>query len=86
MCEFVHDALRTQFEQAGIKVVDSQAAADRVVTTELLNFWVEETGTYKTDVRATVGVSNKAGQQLWKGTVNGGTSKWGKSLSGENYP
>ena len=68
--DFVQDTVKTQFQQAGIKVVDSAAAADRVVTTELLNFWVEETGTYKCDVRATFAVNSKGGASLPRRRAN----------------
>lgn len=82
---FVHDAIKTQFQQAGLKVVDDPGSADRVLTTDLLAFWVEETGTYKGEARATMALNNKAGQQLWKGNVGGTASKWGRSLNAENY-
>jgi hypothetical protein len=82
---FVQEAFVSQFEKAGLKVAADKASADRTIGVDLLQFWTQETGTYKGDVQSSVTVMDKAGKTLWKGNVSGSTGKFGRSLSAENY-
>ncbi len=68
-----------------MNIVDDKAAADRVIATDLMRLWVQETGTYQGEAVAAVAVQDKSGRQIWKGTVNGSAGRWGRSLKAENY-
>ncbi|HKE19806.1 MAG TPA: hypothetical protein VKB80_33250 [Kofleriaceae bacterium] len=82
---FVRDATRLLFQKGGMKVVDSDASADRIVTVELTSFWTREAETYVADISATYYVKDRSGRELWKGAVSGTAKNWGRSLSAENY-
>jgi hypothetical protein len=83
--QFIHDTTRDLLRRAGLQVSDDQAAAERVLVTDLQHFWVKETNTYEAEVRATITVQDKGGRQLWKGTTNGTAERFGRSLKAENY-
>jgi hypothetical protein len=82
---FVRDATVLLFKKGGMKVVASDASADRIVTVELNSFWTREADTYLSDISATFHVKDRSGRELWKGTVSGAAKNWGRSLSAENY-
>jgi len=83
--QFVHDTAHDLLRRAGLQVSDDQAAADRLLVTDLQHFWAKETNTYESEVRATITVQDKGGRQLWKGTINGTAERFGRSLKAENY-
>ena len=83
--QFVHDAMRELMSRTGLRLTDDPGGADRVLLTDLLRFWTQETNTYEAEVRATVTVQGRDGRQLWKGTVNGTAERFGRSLKAENY-
>ena len=82
---FVRDATKLLFQKGGMKVVDSDASADRIVTVDLTSFWTREAETYVADISATYYVKDRSGRELWKGAVSGAAKNWGRSLSAENY-
>ena len=83
--EFVRQTMHDLLSKAGLKLNEDQAAADRVLVTDLHRFWTQETNTYEAEVRVTITVNDKGGKQLWKGTINGTAERFGRSLSPENY-
>jgi hypothetical protein len=83
--EFVRTRLADLLSKTGLQVVPDAAQADRVLLTELHTFWVKETNTYESEIRATFIVQDRTGKRLWKGTMNGTAERFGRSLSAENY-
>ena len=83
--EFVQTTLNDLMSKAGLKLSADQAAADRVLVSDLHRYWTQETNTYEAEVRATITVNDKGGRQLWRGTINGTAERFGRSLSAENY-
>ena len=83
--QFVRDTLRDLLSRAGLTLSPDPGGAERVLLSDLHYFWTEETNTYKTEVRLTITVRDRGGRQLWKGTVNGTASRFGRSLKAENY-
>jgi hypothetical protein len=70
---------------SGAEVVSDSKSAKRVVKMNLNHFWSTESDTYKTEVQATVLVTDGGGKQLWKGVVSGGNSRFGRSVDVDNY-
>jgi hypothetical protein len=67
----------------GLQVVPSGGA--RVLQLRVGSFFVEEANTYKATVAFTAALVDGSGKPLWRGTVNGQSSRWGRSFSAENY-
>jgi hypothetical protein len=83
--EFIHDVMQEEMKTFGLDFVEAPEAADRVIQMDLTQFFIEESNTYKAQVRATATVKDKSGRQMWKGQVAGDGSTFGRSLSRENY-
>jgi hypothetical protein len=83
--EFFRQTLATQLRRAGLNVVDDAAQADRIITGNLVRFWVEEANNYQADVEASIRVVEKAGAEKWQGSATGHGENFGSSLSPENY-
>jgi|KBSSwiStaDraftv2_1062776.scaffolds.fasta_scaffold25389_6 hypothetical protein len=80
---FVTDHMKQLMSSAGINTVDS--GGTHVLKTELKQFYVEESDTYKGDVRMTVTLTNAAGKAVWTGTTGGSAQRFGRSYKAENY-
>jgi len=80
---FVTDHMKSVMKGAGLNVVDSGGNA--TVKGEILQFFVDETDTYKGDVRINVTVTNAAGKVVWNGLVGGSNTRFGRSYKDENY-
>ncbi len=83
VAEFVRDNLTTQLQHAGVDVVDD--GADRILTLELIELWVVETSSYRTDVRLRARLTDRKGAEIWSAVVNGVGENWGRSLKEDNY-
>ena len=83
--EFVHGVLAEQLGVAGVNIVEDQNQADVVLSTELKDFWVQKTGTFRGTVGAVFTVQDKSGRQLWKGPSQGESGNWGLTRNAENY-
>ncbi len=68
---------------AGLDVVDS--GGTRVLKGELKQFYVDETDTYKGDVRLLVTLTDASGKAVWTGTTGGTSTRFGRSYKAENY-
>ena len=66
---FVTDHMKSLIARAGINVVDSGGTA--ILKGEIKQFFVDETETYKGDVRLQLTLANPAGKVLWTGTTGG---------------
>jgi hypothetical protein len=83
--EFIRQELLKEFTNNNLSVADSPAAAKRIITLRLLRFWTVEANTYRAEVRCGVEVKDSGGTVLWKGSVAGTNSRFGRSLKPENY-
>lgn len=83
--EFLHDVLEDELRNLGVEIADAPDAADRIVAVELNKLFVEESGVYRGEARATVEVRDKASQVIWRGAVGGDGRNFGNSLKVENY-
>lgn len=83
--EFVRASVADNLAQAGLRVVKSDAGPTRVLKLTLVRFWVEETDEYRTEVRVKATLTSPAGAILWDAVINGTNSRFGRSLSTENY-
>jgi len=80
---FVSTHMRELFEHAGIKTVDNNGAV--TIKGEVKEFFVRETGTYKSEVSVHVTVVGSSGKTLWSGIASGDASRFGRSYKLENY-
>ena len=48
-------------------------------------FYVDETDTYKGDVRLLVTLTNASGTPVWTGATGGSATRFGRSYKAENY-
>ena len=80
---FVTDHMKSVMKGAGLNVVDS--GGNTTVKGEILQFFVDETDTYKGDVRINVTVTNAGGKVVWNGLIGGTNTRFGRSYKDENY-
>ena len=84
--EFVREALTRNLSASGVAVSQPGGTAERTILVGLTRFWVDEGSTYKANVAATVRVLPAGGgQALWEGQATGANTRFGRSLSTENY-
>ena len=80
---FVGTHMRELFDRAGLKTVDSDGAV--IVRGEVTQFFVRETGTYKSEVAVRLTVVGRDGSTLWHGLASGEATRFGRSYKLENY-
>ena len=80
---FVTDHLKQLMSAAGINVVDSGGST--ILKSEIQQFFVDETETYRGDVRLKVTLTNSAGKTLWTGVTSGTSTRFGRSYKADNY-
>jgi hypothetical protein len=80
---FVGTHMRELFQRAGVKVVDS--GGDVIIKGEVRQFFVRETGTYKSEVGVKLTVVGRDGRTLWNGLASGEATRFGRSYKVENY-
>ena len=80
---FVSRHMRDLLEKAGLKTVDSDGAV--TIKGEVKQFFVRETGTYKSTVAIHLTVVGRDGETLWSGTASGDATRFGRSYKAENY-
>jgi hypothetical protein len=80
---FVSTHMRELFDHAGLKTVDSNGAV--TIKGEIRQFFVRETGTYKSAVAVHVTVVGRDGNTLWSGVASGDATRFGRSYKLENY-
>ncbi len=76
---FIAMHMRQMFDRSGLTTVDG--GGDVVVSGEVRQFFVEETGTYKANVSLHLSARDRAGTVLWEGEVSGSASTFGRSYS-----
>lgn len=80
---FVSKHMRQLLDSAGLKMVDSDGAV--TIKGEVKQFFVRETGTYKSTVTVHLTVVGRDGQTLWSGNASGDATRFGRSYKLENY-
>ena len=80
---FVSTHVRELLDRAGLKTVDSNGAV--TIKGEVKQFFVRETGTYKSGVTIHLTVVGDGGKTLWSGTASGEATRFGRSYKLENY-
>ena len=80
---FVSRHMRDLLDKAGLKTVDSDGAV--TIKGEVKQFFVRETGTYKSTVAIHLTVVSPDGETLWSGTASGDATRFGRSYKAENY-
>ena len=80
---FVSRHMRDLLDKAGLKTVDSDGAV--TIKGEVKQFFVRETGTYKSTVAIHLTVVGRDGETLWSGTASGDATRFGRSYKAENY-
>ena len=80
---FVSKHMRELLDHAGLKTVDSGGAV--TIKGEVKQFFVRETGTYKSTVALHLPVVGSDGQTLWSGTASGDATRFGRSYKLDNY-
>lgn len=72
------------YREAGLSLAASEADATVVVKVEVVRCMVVEQDTYKGSLNLVVQVE-QGGKPLWRGTVLGEATRWGRSYKLENY-
>jgi hypothetical protein len=80
---FVSTHMRGLFDQAGLKVVDSNGTV--TIKGEVRQFFVRETNTYNSAVVVHVEIVGRDGRTLWSGLASGDAKRFGRSYKLENY-
>jgi hypothetical protein len=80
---FVGNHMRELFKRAGLNVVESGGAV--IIKGEVRQFFVRETGTYKSEVGVKLTVVSRDGRTLWSGLASGEATRFGRSYKAENY-
>jgi hypothetical protein len=80
---FVSTHMRELFDHGGLKTVDSNAAV--TIKGEVMQFFVRETSTYKSEVAVHLTVVGSDGKTLWSGVASGAATRFGRSYKLENY-
>lgn len=77
------ERLRYLLGQLGYRVVEQ--GGDVILSGELRQFFVTETGTYDGEIAFRLDATSKTGKPLWSGLVRGTNGHWGKSYKLANY-
>lgn len=81
--KFVSDNLSRELKQLGLEVSGSET--DRVLSGQLLQFWIKDTGSYDATLRVKLTMRDGAGTELWTGLATGRGENWGRQLKPINY-
>jgi hypothetical protein len=82
--EFVRDRLVQQLRRGGLDV-SADDTVERVLKSELTEFWVTESSRYAASVRVKVTVLDARGKEVWSGLISGASDNFGRSLKPDNY-
>ena len=80
--EFVRQALQVSLAKWKVNI---SPEADRVLRTEVQQFWVVETGRFTANVRYRFLLEDRTGKLLWEGERAGDDSTWGRTCNEKNY-
>ncbi|HET8900414.1 MAG TPA: hypothetical protein VFM84_00630 [Holophagaceae bacterium] len=81
---FLGEHMRALYKEAGLPMAAKAEEATVVVSVEVLRCKVTEKDTYKGELNLMVEVK-AGGKPVWRGTVMGEATRWGRSYKLENY-
>ena len=81
---FVAQYLADRLKIAGLEMKLGESG-DRILRSELQEFWVAERDRYRGSVRLRVSITDSAGKELWSAVVVGTSDRFGRSLKPDNY-
>ena len=81
---FLHDHLVALYKEAGLPMAATPEEATAVVSAEVMRCKVTEKDTYKGELSLLIQV-DAGGKPVWRGTVMGEATRWGRSYKLENY-
>ena len=81
---FVKEHLVAQLKTIGLDVTAADRG-DRVLKSELIEFWVSEGKRYHGSIGLRVSLTDSGGKELWSAVVNGSSDNFGRSLKPDNY-
>ena len=81
---YVREHVAAQLKAIGLDVRAADSG-DRVLQSELIEFWVAEGKRYRGSVRMKVSVTDSNGKELWSALVGGTSDNFGRSLKPDNY-
>jgi hypothetical protein len=82
---FIREALNRELGNAGWAVVDSPSHATHRLELRLVRFWAEESLAYHAELTLRARLVDRGGAVKWEGVLGGTSSRWGRSLTVENY-
>jgi len=80
---FVTLHMQQLFADTGVAIVDS--GATRVMKTDLVKCYVDETDQYRGEVVLDVNLTDSSGKTVWSGITVGTATNFGRSYKDENY-
>ena len=81
---FLREHLAALYKEAGLPMAATAEEATAVVSVEVLRCKVTEKDTYKGELSLLMEVK-AGGKPVWRGTVMGEATRWGRSYKLENY-
>jgi len=81
---WVAEQLTRQVKTAGFDV-KSADSGQRVLKSELTEFWVNEGNLYLGSIRLKVTITDPSGKELWTSMVDGSSDNFERSLKPDNY-
>jgi hypothetical protein len=83
--EFLRNVMAKELSAMGFQVTADPVAATHTVQLQLDQFWLVEGSTFQGTVMGQVWLIDRSGTTRWQGPITGKSSRWGRSLSPENY-
>jgi len=80
---FTSEHLKGTLKAAGLNVVDGDG--DLILMGEIRQYFVAETNTYHGELSLVLHLKNRAGKELWSGSVTGDAERFGRSYRADNY-
>ena len=80
---FTSEHLKGTLKAAGLNVVDGDG--DLILMGEIRQYFVAETNTYHGELSLVLHLKNRAGKELWSGSITGDAERFGRSYRADNY-
>ena len=80
---FASEHLKGTLKSAGLNVVDGDG--DLILMGEIRQYFVAETNTYHGELSLVLHLKNRAGKELWSGSITGDAERFGRSYRADNY-
>lgn len=83
--EFLRNVMAKELAVMGLPVTADPVAATHTVQLQLDQFWLVEGSVFQGTVMGQAWLIDRSGTTRWQGAIAGKSSRWGRSLSPENY-